>query len=141
MRISDWSSDVCSSDLEFAVTGYCGLQDAAVEAGYHAEVAALTARHGFDAEAARRQRLRGWVAAEDEWRNRGLGGNRAWCAGEGPPHARHFQAIARGVLQPSGHVPRDQKRVVSGNSVLSRVHPGCRIILKKSQTLLLQSLT
>src|SRR3546814_8717785 len=51
---------------EFAVTGYCGLQDAAVEAGYHAEVAALTARHGFDAEAARSQRLRGWVAAEDE---------------------------------------------------------------------------
>src|SRR3546814_9113705 len=90
MRISDWSSDVCSSDR----------QDAAVEAGYHAEVAALTARHGFDAEAARRQRLRGWVAAEDEWRNRGLGGNRAWCAGEGATHARHFQAIARGDLQP-----------------------------------------
>src|SRR3546814_18892279 len=62
--------------FEFAVTGYCGLQDAAVEAGYHAEVAALTARHGFDAEAARRQRLRGWVAAEAEWRNRGLGGDR-----------------------------------------------------------------
>src|SRR3546814_11495561 len=44
---------------EFAVTGYCGLQDAAVAAGYHAEVAALTARHGFAAEAARRPRLRG----------------------------------------------------------------------------------
>src|SRR3546814_9565585 len=118
MRISDWSSDVCSSDLEFAVTGYCGLQDAAVEAGYHAEVAALTARHGFDAEAARRQRLRGWVAAEDEWRNRGLGGNRAWCAGEGATHARHFQAIARGDLQARTiqrqrpqrqHVGRDRK--------------------------------
>src|SRR3546814_21022245 len=54
---------------EFAVTGYCGLQDAAVEAGYHAEVAALTARHGFDAEAARRQRLR--EIGRASWRERG----------------------------------------------------------------------
>src|SRR3546814_2478276 len=106
MRISDWSSDVCSSDLEFAVTGYCGLQDAAVEAGYHDEVAALTARHGFDAEAARRQRLRGWVAAEEEWRNRGLGGNRAWCDGAGGTHALHFQAIARRDPQPSSRTAR-----------------------------------
>lgn len=85
---------------EFAVTGYCGIAGPAVEAGFRAEAAALTARGGFDGESARRQRLRGWIAAEEEWRNRGLGGNRAWCADEGAAAARHFQAIARGELQP-----------------------------------------
>ena len=85
---------------EFAVTGFCGRLDPAVEAGFRAELAAVTARGGFDAESARRLRLRGWIAAEEEWRNRGLGGNRAWCAGEGAAAARHFQAIARGELQP-----------------------------------------
>jgi hypothetical protein len=85
---------------EFAVTGYCGLADPAVEAGFQAEVAALTARDGLDAESARRQRIRGWIAAEEEWRNRGLGGNRAWCAGEGAEAARHFRDIAEGRLQP-----------------------------------------
>mgnify|MGYP000371118253 CR=1 FL=1 len=85
---------------EFAVTGYCGLVDAAVDAGFRAEVAALTARAGLADEAARRQRLRGWVAAEEEWRNRGLGGQRAWCAEEGAAAARRFKAIAGGGLQP-----------------------------------------
>lgn len=85
---------------EFAVTGYCGLTDAAVDAGFRAEVAALTARGGLDAEDARRQRIRGWIAAEEEWRNRGLGGNRAWCAEEGVAAARHFRAIASGEAQP-----------------------------------------
>lgn len=85
---------------EFAVTGYCGLQDAAVDAGFRAEAAALTARGGLGTEEARRQRIRGWIAAEEEWRNRGLGGNRAWCAEEGTMAARHFRAIASGEAQP-----------------------------------------
>lgn len=85
---------------DFAVTGYCGLQDEAVDAGFKAEAAALTARGRLDAEAARRQRIRGWVAAEEEWRNRGLGGNRAWCAEEGIAAARYFRAIAYGQAQP-----------------------------------------
>jgi len=85
---------------EFAVTSYCGTLDPAVEAGFRAELAALTARGGLDAESARRQRIDGWIAAEQEWRNRGLGGQRAWCAGEGVAAARHFQAIARGEQQP-----------------------------------------
>ncbi|MGF1631182.1 MAG: hypothetical protein ACFCUT_17040 [Kiloniellaceae bacterium] len=85
---------------EFAVTSYCGTLDPAVEAGFQAELAAVTERDGLDSETARRQRIRGWVEAEREWRNRGLGGNRAWCAGEGNAAARHFQAIARGEQQP-----------------------------------------
>jgi hypothetical protein len=85
---------------EFAVTSYCGTSTPEVEAGFHTEVAALTERGGFDAETARRLRIRGWVEAELEWRNRGLGGNRAWCESEGVAAARHFQAIARGQQQP-----------------------------------------
>ena len=85
---------------EFAVTSYCGTLDPAVEAGFQAELAAVTERGGLDSETARAQRIRGWVEAEREWRNRGLGGNRAWCAGEGVEAARHFQAIARGEQQP-----------------------------------------
>jgi hypothetical protein len=92
--------DLARVVYEFAVTGYCGLAGPAVEAGFHAELAALTARGRFDAESARHQRINGWVAAEREWRNRGLGGNRAWCAGEGAAAASRFQAIAEGRLQP-----------------------------------------
>ena len=85
---------------EFAVTSYCGTLDEAVTAGYHAEIEAVTRRSGIDAETARRQRIQGWVDAEAEWRNRGLGGHRAWCADEGVAAARYFQAIANGRRQP-----------------------------------------
>ena len=85
---------------EFAVTSYCGTQSPEVEAGFRKALAAATARAGLDAEAARQQRIKGWIAAEREWHNRGLGGNRAWCADEGVSAARHFQAIARGEQQP-----------------------------------------
>jgi hypothetical protein len=79
---------------EFAVTSYCGLQTPEVEAGFRRELAQMTAESGFDLETARRERIQGWIAAENEWRNRGLGGQRAWCAAEGVPAARHFQAIS-----------------------------------------------
>ncbi|MEQ8357256.1 MAG: hypothetical protein RH942_17105 [Kiloniellaceae bacterium] len=85
---------------EFAVAGLCGTQDREVVAGYHREVAAITARGGYDEETARQHRLRGWVEADEEWSNRGLGGNRAWCQSEGLAAARHFKAIARGQLAP-----------------------------------------
>ena len=85
---------------EFAVTSYCGTLDPEVEAGFRAELAAVTERGGFDAETARRQRIRGWVAADEEWRNRGLGGFRAWCRSEGVAAARRFRAIARGERRP-----------------------------------------
>ncbi|MGD1879826.1 MAG: hypothetical protein ACFB13_20270 [Kiloniellaceae bacterium] len=85
---------------EFAVTTYCGTHTAEVEAGFRKALAAATERAGIDAEAARQQRIKGWIAAEREWRNRGLGGNRAWCADEGVSAALHFQAIARDQQQP-----------------------------------------
>ena len=80
---------------EFAVTSYCGTLTPEVEAGFRKELARLTAAGGFDDEAARQHRIQGWIAAEREWRNRGLGGQRAWCADEGQRAVRHFRAIAR----------------------------------------------
>src|SRR3546814_12357525 len=65
--------DLTQAVYEFAVTGYCGTQDAAVQAGFRAEVAALTPRGGFDAESVRRQRIRGWVAAEERSEERRVG--------------------------------------------------------------------
>ncbi len=85
---------------DYAVTSYCGTLTPEVEAGFKKELAALTARAGLDAETARRQRIRGWVEADREWSNRGLGGHRAWCREEGLPAARHFRAIALGLKQP-----------------------------------------
>lgn len=85
---------------DYAVTSYCGVLTPAVEAGFQKELAVLTARGGIDPETARRLRIRGWVLADEEWRNRGLGGQRAWCREEGQAAARHFRAIADGSQQP-----------------------------------------
>lgn len=85
---------------DYAVTSYCGTLTPQVEAGFRLELATLTARSGLDEQAARRQRIRGWIAADREWSNRGLGGHRAWCREEGVAAARHFSAIARGSRQP-----------------------------------------
>jgi len=85
---------------DYAVTGYCGAVTPEVESGFQRELEAVTARGALDAETARRLRIDGWIAAEREWRNRGLGGQRAWCREEGVPAARHFRMIARGGRQP-----------------------------------------
>ncbi|WP_193370648.1 hypothetical protein [Pelagibius marinus] len=92
--------DLTRAVYDYAVTSYCGTLTPEVEAGFKIELAALTVRAGLDKEAARRLRIRGWVEADREWRNRGLGGQRAWCREEGLPAARHFRAIAIGVKQP-----------------------------------------
>ncbi|MEO3430127.1 hypothetical protein AAFN88_14800 [Pelagibius sp. CAU 1746] len=92
--------DLTRAVYDYAVTSYCGTLTPAVEAGFRKELAALTARAGLDAEAARRLRIRGWVEADREWSNRGLGGHRAWCEEEGLPAAYHFWEIAKGIKQP-----------------------------------------
>lgn len=85
---------------DYAVTSYCGTLDLEVERGFRDELAAETRRSGLDAEGARKQRIKGWVAAENEWSNRGLGGFRAWCRDEGVSASGHFRAIARGEKEP-----------------------------------------
>ena len=80
---------------DYAVTSYCGLLSPEVEQGFQQELAAETARNGLDAEAAKAQRIAGWVDADREWSNRGLGGFKAWCASDGADAAARFLAVAR----------------------------------------------
>ena len=80
---------------DYAVTSYCGTLTPEVEFGFQHELAEATARAGLAAEEAKALRIRGWVDADLEWSNRGLGGFRAWCASEGVAAAEHFKAQAR----------------------------------------------
>jgi len=80
---------------DFAVTSYCGTLTPEVEAGYKREIASLTESLNLNADEARAQRIAGWVAADLEWSNRGLGGYRAWCQGEAVKAADWFLRIQR----------------------------------------------
>lgn len=80
---------------DYGVTSYCGLLTPQVEFGYHREITDLTARDGLDEAQAKALRIAGWVDADREWSNRGLGGSRAWCESDGVAAARHFLSIAR----------------------------------------------
>ena len=84
---------------DYAVTSYCGVLTPEVEVGFRRELAAITARDGLSEDEARTQRIAGWVAADKEWGNRGLGGFRAWCASDGARAAQHFRAITQGTRQ------------------------------------------
>lgn len=80
---------------DLAVTSYCGLLTPEVQAGYDLEIAELTALSGLSDEAAKSLRIAGWVDADMEWGNRGLGGFKAWCESEGVQAASHFLAIVQ----------------------------------------------
>ncbi len=81
---------------DYAVTSYCGTLTPEVEAGFRAELAQLTDDSGLNPDQAKAQRIAGWVAADLEWSNRGLGGYRAWCQSEGVDAARRFLSHAPG---------------------------------------------
>jgi hypothetical protein len=85
---------------DYAVTSYCLLLTPEVEAGFQLELATATDRSGLSPDEAKAQRIAGWVDADREWSNRGLGGFRAWCGDEGVSAARHFLAVARGTAAP-----------------------------------------
>jgi hypothetical protein len=78
---------------DYAVTSYCGLLTAEVEAGFRRELVLVTERLGLNAEEAKAARIASWVAADREWSNRGLGGFRAWCKSDGAAAAKRFRAI------------------------------------------------
>jgi len=80
---------------DYAVTSYCGLLTVEVEYGFKRELSALTEASQLTEEEAKAQRIAGWVDADREWSNRGLGGYRAWCEEEGLPAARRFLEIAQ----------------------------------------------
>jgi hypothetical protein len=86
---------------DYSVAGTCGTLTAAGERGFRRELAAITARfHAGDPMAARAARLAGWLRADLEWSNRGLGGFRHWCATEGQAAGRHLDAIGRAAGSP-----------------------------------------
>lgn len=79
---------------DYAVTSYCGLLTAEVELGFRRELASVTEQSGLTEQEAKAQRIEGWVDADREWSNRGLGGFRAWCREDGLPAAKRFLAFA-----------------------------------------------
>ncbi len=79
-------------DLHYAyeVASHCGLVSAEVEAAFRVGRMRLAAGAGVDAAAIKALRISAIVAAGREYQNRGLGGYRAWCAGEGRDAARRI---------------------------------------------------
>jgi hypothetical protein len=64
------------------VAAHCGLASAPVREAYLSARAREGRRSGLHEDVLRRLRIDAIVAAEREYQNRGLGGHRAWCAGE-----------------------------------------------------------
>src|SRR3546814_11145910 len=118
MRISDWSSDVCSSDLQFVLL---------VE--IHAELNAETfAKRRRDQTGPRRgaHQREGRQVDADGSRRRSLADNEIELK---ILHRRIEDFLHRRV---------DRKRVVEGKSVSVRVDLGCRRINKKKKEKILR---
>src|SRR3546814_12750269 len=118
MRISDWSSDVCSSDLTGPDQRPCHWQGAPDRAWHRHSPerrpcwpSALPLRCGPD-------RKREWIESYP--------GSRKRLAHHLKPHTKAFEAY--------GPTPEDRKSVVKGKSVSVSVDPGGRRIIKKKQT-------
>jgi hypothetical protein len=77
----------------YGVVEYCGLNSADVYDGYEREARFIRRRDGLTDPTARWLRIRGLVAADLEYGDRGLGGYRNWCRTEGLDAARHFLAF------------------------------------------------
>jgi hypothetical protein len=82
----------------YGVTEYCGLNSAEVNDGYQRQVRALTRDGELPEATVRWLRIRGLVAADLEYGNRGLGGYRKWCRTEGLDAAQHFLAFRAAEL-------------------------------------------
>lgn len=77
----------------YGVVEYCGLNSAEVYDGYEREARFIRRRDGLTDPTARWLRIRGMVAADLEYGDRGLGGYRNWCRTEGVAAAEHFLAF------------------------------------------------
>src|SRR3546814_16389774 len=104
MRISDWSSDVCSSDLHAVRLTYARCNQATAPPFQKADI-----QGDF---------------CERESRNIGA------VRRDGRPCAAHALSLA---LQSSSRWSADRKSVVSGKSVSVRVDLGGRRIIKKKE--------
>src|SRR3546814_3301902 len=114
MRISDWSSDVCSSDLDARAAG-----DVAVLADLRA---------GADGGPGVDHRARADVRADVEERRHQhhVLADEAAAARDHARHHAHTELAERGLVE-------DRKSVVSGKGVSVRVDLGGRRTLKKNK--------
>lgn len=80
---------------DYAVLEHCGLLNDGFAQLFAAHLKKLTDEAGLSKDAARKARLRGWVAADREYDNRGLGGHRAWCREDGGTAKARFEDLER----------------------------------------------
>jgi hypothetical protein len=78
---------------DFNVCDYCGLISYPVYDGYNREVRAMIAAGDLPADYVHRTDFNAMIAADEEYSNRGLVGNRLWCRKEGREAALHFAAV------------------------------------------------
>src|SRR3546814_12683243 len=120
MRISDWSSDVCSSDLS----------GAGEQLAQHCRVVAAGAAGGGRAGLARRLAARAHVPEAGPARRRAAGARPAHAAAAGARRRRGARARLRLGI---GRRP-ERKSAVSGKSVSVRVDLGGRRSLTQKKT-------
>jgi len=74
----------------YGVAEYCGLNTFEVYDGYERQVSYLLLTTGIDKDTEREIRISGYVDADYQFDNHGLGGFRRWCQLEGERAARDF---------------------------------------------------
>ena len=75
---------------DIGVIGYCGLSSEAVLEGFRRQLKDMVERDGIGPARVREARSRAMTMVEMEWDNRGLGGFRGWCLGEGEGAVERF---------------------------------------------------
>ncbi len=75
------------------VIDYCGLDSWEVNDGYERRIRYLLLTADLDNESVRRIRIKGWIEADYQFGNHGLGGFRFWCAHDGRGAATEFLAF------------------------------------------------
>jgi len=80
------------------VIDYCGLDSWEVNDGYERQIRYLLETADLDKESVRRIRIKGWIEADYQFGNHGLGGFRGWCAHDGRRAQTEFLAFRAGEL-------------------------------------------
>ena len=80
------------------VIDYCGLDSWEVNDGYERQIRYLLETADLDKELVRRIRIKGWIEADYQFGNHGLGGFRGWCAHDGRRAQSEFLAFRAGEL-------------------------------------------
>lgn len=89
MTISLRASDRAAADryehlvYDHEVAAQCGLLSGEVRSAFRGQRDRLAAESGLGEDGLKTRRLAAIVAAMQEYDNRGLGGHRAWCDGDG----------------------------------------------------------